>query len=378
MSRLVAGRLGVSAVFDGERLVPGDVTLTDGVVTGIGVGDGSGDHIAVPGLVDLQVNGFAGIDVLATSPDGLAVMEDALVAHGVTAYRPTLVSSTLRATERALQRLQNPSRIHRLPAHLEGPFLSTKRPGAHRTDRLRVPDAALVQHLLEVAVIGHVTIAPELPRALHVIRRLLDSGVTVAIGHTDATAAEAGAAFDLGANAITHIFNAHRPLLARDPGPAGAALARDDVWIQCIADGVHLAPEILRLLDRAAGDRLIAVTDAMPAAGLGDGRYEYAGQWVTVAGSEARLDSGALAGSVAGLDGCLRTLVDVDLPLERALAAVTSRPARAVGRPDLGHVTVGSAANLVVLDARLRPVRTFVNGVVQYDADQPVGGGSDG
>jgi N-acetylglucosamine-6-phosphate deacetylase len=355
----------VRAAFDGRQLVPGDVEVAGEMITRLGVQPAGSGGIAAPGFVDLQVNGFAGVDLLHAGPEDLVRIEAALAARGVTAWRPTLVSAPIGTVERALATLGRPAedrRLHLLPAHLEGPFLSPAWPGAHPPQALRMPDVALADRLLAAGPVGHVTLAPELPGAMALIEHLLGAGVSVAVGHSDATAEQAHAAFDAAARSLTHAFNAHRRLLARDPGPAGAALVRDDVWVQVIADGVHVAAEVVKLVHRAAGDRLIAVSDAVAAAGVGDGESTFGDRALTVRGGRVELADGRLAGSAAGLDTCLRQLVAVGLPLEAALAAVTSRPASAAGRDDLGRLTPGGRADVVILDDQLNPTATLVGG----------------
>jgi N-acetylglucosamine-6-phosphate deacetylase len=178
----------------------------------------------------------------------------------------------------------------------------------------------------------------------------VERGVTVSLGHTDATAAVAHAAFDLGATAVTHVFDAMRPLAHRDPGLAGAALARPEPVVTAIADGVHLAPEALLLVWRAARGRLALVSDAIPAATLGDGRYRLGAVEVEVEDGVARAGDGALAGAVRPLAWGLRALVEFGVPIPEAVDAVTRTPARLVRREDAGRLTIGGEADLVVLD----------------------------
>jgi N-acetylglucosamine-6-phosphate deacetylase len=359
-------RLGVSAAYDGERLVGGDVTLADGRIAALGVEPPVGDLLAAPGFVDLQVNGYAGVDLQSASVGDVLRLGEALLTAGVTAYQPTLISAPAEVTERALAVLgavaAEERGAHVLPAHLEGPFLSGRWPGAHPPEHLRAPDSRLVERLLAAGPVGYLTVAAELPGGLELVAQLVERGVTVAIGHSDATAEQAHAAFDAGARALTHAFNAHRPLAAREPGPAGAALTRDDVWVTLIADGVHVSPEVLRLVHRAVGGRLVGITDCMAGAGAGDGDYPFGSLAVSVFEGRATLEDGRLAGSTATLDGCLRGLVAAGVPLEDALGAVTSRPGQLIGRPQLGRLMPGAVADLVVLDQTLRPVRTLLGG----------------
>jgi N-acetylglucosamine-6-phosphate deacetylase len=361
----------VRAAFDGTRLVSGDVLIEDGRVAAVGLQPPAGsDLLAAPGFVDLQVNGFAGVDLQTADLDGFRAVGQALAATGVTAYQPTIITAARPQLEQALERAAAAASLDGprvLPAHLEGPFLSPRWPGAHPVEHLAAPDVDWLIGLCQGGRVGEVTLAPELPGGLELVATLAAAGVTVAVGHSDATAEQAHAAFDAGARVLTHAFNAHRRLTGRDPGPAGAALTRDDVWVHVIADGVHLAPEILRLVHRAVGPRLVAVTDAMTAAGLGDGDYAFGPLDVHVRGGRATLADGRLAGSVATLDRCLRELVAAGIPVEDALAAVTSRPSQALGRPELGRLRVGGSADIVLLDRHLLPVRTLIAGAVVFE-----------
>ena len=355
-------RLGVEAAYVDGRLVPGDVAVHDGRVTAIGL-EGTGRGIASPGFVDLQVNGFAGVDFLGTDADGFAAAGEALLETGVTAYLPTLITSEEEDLVAALASVPRAARGARiLGVHLEGPFLSPARLGTHRRDARRDPDPALLVRLLAAGPVRLMTLAPELPGALDLIDLLHAHDVVVSLGHTDATAVQAHEAFDRGVRAVTHVFNAMRPLAHRDPGVVGAALSRPDVVVQAIVDGVHLDPDIVRLLWRAAAGRLSLVTDAIAGAGLGDGTYALGEIEIVVADDVVRSGDGMLAGSALTMDEAVRNLVALDVPLEGALEAATSVPARVLGAPDLGRITLGGPADIVVLDDALQVVRALVGG----------------
>ena len=355
-------RLGVDAALVDGRLVTGDVAIDGGRIQAVGL-DGVGRGIAVPGFVDLQVNGFAGVDFLGTDADGFTAAGEALLETGVTAYLPTLITSEeadlVPAIASVPARAPGP-RI--LGVHLEGPFLSPARLGTHRLAARRDPDPALLERLLGAGRVRLVTLAPELPGALDLVDLLHARGIVVSLGHTNATAAEAHAAFDRGVRAVTHVFNAMRPLAHRDPGVVGAALVRPDVVLQAIVDGVHLDPDIVRLLWRVAAGRLSLVTDAIAGAGLGDGTYALGEIEIVVADDVVRSEDGVLAGSALTMIEAVRNLVAVDVPLERALEAATSVPARVLGDPTLGRLVPGSPADVVVLDDALEVVRTLVGG----------------
>jgi N-acetylglucosamine-6-phosphate deacetylase len=195
-----------------------------------------------------------------------------------------------------------------------------------------------------------VTLAPELDPADELIEALATRGILVSLGHSDAVAAAAHAGFDLGARALTHVFNAMRPFAHRDPGPAGAALARADVTVMLIADGVHVAPDAMLAVWRSTRGRLVLVSDAIAAAGLGDGVFTVGSVEVEVVDGVSRRADGTLAGAVKPLAWGLRYLVELGVPIVEAVDAVTRAPAALVGRPDLGRLAPGLPADVVVLD----------------------------
>ena len=356
-------RLGVEAALVDGRLVPGDVSVDGGRVAAVGIEHGNGSGIAVPGFVDLQVNGFAGVDFLGADADGYAAAGEALLETGVTSYLPTFITSAeedLVAALRAVPERPRGPRI--LGVHLEGPFLSPVRLGTHGRDGRRDPDPMLLDRLLAAGSVKLMTLAPELPGALDLIDTLHERGVTVSLGHSDATAAQAHAAFDRGVRTVTHVFNAMRPLAHRDPGIVGAALARPEVVVQAIVDGVHLDRDIVRLLWRVAAGRLALVTDAIAGAGLGDGTYALGEMEIVVADDVVRREDGVLAGSALTMAEAVRNLVAEDVPLGRALEAATTVPARVLGLPEVGRLTPGGRADLVVLDDGLEVVRTLIGG----------------
>ncbi len=358
-------RLGVArAVVDGE-IVDGDIEVEAGLVTAIGVTPAGADGIAVPGFIDIQVNGFAGVDFTAAAVEDYPIVGAALAATGVVAYQPTLI--TLPETH-VIAALGTLAAVHTtdpgpriIGMHLEGPFLSPLRAGAHDSASMADPDVAMADRFLAAGPVTTMTVAPERPGAISLIERLVRKGVVVSCGHSNATAPEAHAAFDAGATAVTHLFNAQRPFGHRDPGIAGAALSRSDVTVSIIVDGFHLADETVQLV-MAAPARVALITDAIAAAGRSEGTYPLGDRAVTVANGSARLADGTLAGSVLTMDAAVRNLVDIGVDLPTAIDAATAAPARAVGRADLGRLTVGSAADIVVLSDELTVERTLIGG----------------
>jgi N-acetylglucosamine-6-phosphate deacetylase len=206
------------------------------------------------------------------------------------------------------------------------------------------------------------TLAPELEGADEIIDLLLRRGVTVSCGHTDATADEANAVFGRGVRTVTHLFNAMRPLRHRDPGIAGAALAREDVVVQIILDGVHLADETARLVWRAAAGRVALVTDAVSGAGVQEGSYSLGGFEVKIRDGVVRGPDGQLAGSVLTMIEAVQNLHALDVPLAQALEAASTVPASVLGQPDVGRIVPGASADLVVVDDNLRIERVLVGG----------------
>jgi N-acetylglucosamine-6-phosphate deacetylase len=356
-------RLGVGAALVEGRLVPGDVEIADGHVAGVGLSSMNGNAIAAPGFVDLQVNGFAGVDFFSADAEGYRKAGEALLECGVTAYQPTFITSPEDELTAALHEVpQNGSAPHIIGAHLEGPFIAPERLGTHPAESRRDPDCALLERLLAAGPVSHVTLAPELQGAYKLIELLRQRGVTVSCGHSNATAVEAREAFARGEKTVAHIFNARRPFAAREPGLAGAALFSPDVVVQVILDGVHLADDTARLIWQAAPGRVALVTDAIAAAGAGDGSYTLAGVDFDVENGVARRAGGVLAGSTVPMIEAVRNLVALGAPVDAALSAATEVPARIAGRPDLANLQPGARADVVVLDDSLEIVRVLVGG----------------
>jgi len=361
-------RLGVAAALVAGELVAGDVTVEGERVEAVGVAAPGGSGLAVPGFVDVQVNGFAGIDFLAAEPADYSRAGEALAATGVTAYLPTFITAPADAYRTALAALAAAPEggPRRLGAHVEGPFLSPTWRGAHEPEHLRAPDLALADELRAIGPVAVMTVAPELPGGLELVTALAARGVVVHVGHTDADAATAHAAFERGARALTHIHNAHRPFKPRDPGPAGVALVRPDVTVTAIVDGVHLAPETAFSAHLAARERFCLITDAIAAAGCGDGTFPLGGREVHVADGACRLADGTLAGSIVTMDRAVRELAALGATTAEAVHAATIAPGRLLGRPGLGTLAPGGPADITVLDDRLHVIRTLVGGVEAF------------
>ncbi|HEX2843854.1 MAG TPA: amidohydrolase family protein, partial [Candidatus Limnocylindria bacterium] len=286
----------------------------------------------------------------------------------------TIVTSPRGTVERALHAWRSKvpeagSGAVPLGLHVEGPFLSPRRNGAHDPALLREPDLEELRRWSDGDGLRILTIAPELPRALDAISALAEAGVVVSVGHTDADATTATAAVEAGARYATHLLNAMPPLGHRNPGAAGALLADERVTVGIIVDGWHLDPLIVRTIARAAPGRLSLVSDAIAAVGLTEGRHRLAALDVEVRNGAARLPDGTLAGSVVMLDDCVRNVASITGSARLAVEAVTATPARLLRLEDgRGHLRVGGRADIVLLDAELGVRATLVGGELVHGA----------
>ena len=361
-------RLGVEAAVVEGVLIPGDVALDDGLVAAVALGGDRGRGIAVPGFVDLQVNGFAGVDFATADLDAYRRAGEALLETGVTAFQPTFITAPIEELVASLAEVpREPVGPRVLGAHLEGPFISADRLGIHPAAARQDPDVRVLGKLLAAGPVAQMTLAPELQGALELIDLLQERGVVVSCGHSNATAVEAARAFDRGVSTVTHLFNAMRPLAHRDPGLAGVALARDDVVLQLIVDRHHLSDEVVQIVWRAAAGRVALVSDAIAAATAGDGRYRLGGVEITVRDGVARGDDGMLGGSTVTMLESVRNLHALGVPLVDAVAAATAVPARAARR-DVGVLKVGAPADIVILDDALEIRGVIVGGTERVAA----------
>jgi N-acetylglucosamine-6-phosphate deacetylase len=330
-----------------------------------------------PAFFDVHMHGGKGHDVMEATTEALDAISGFLAQHGTGSYLATTVTAPLDATLRSLNGLakllaQPPVEGRATPVgiHLEGPFLSHAKRGVQPAEHLLAPNVAVFDRLFEAAEgqIRLMTIAPELPGAVELITHATARGVRVSLGHSNATAAETQAAIAAGATSATHTFNAMRPLDHRKPGILGTVLTDDAVFAELICDGIHVAPEMVKLWWRAKGaKRGILVTDAMSAAGMPDGEYQLGGFAVQVANGRA-MARGVLAGSVLTLDRALiNFLAFTGAPLEDALRLLTVNPATMTGLGDLaGSVAVGQRASFVAVDRAGKLVGSVVHGKAAF------------
>jgi N-acetylglucosamine-6-phosphate deacetylase len=299
---------------------------------------------------------------MEATPEAVDAIGAFLASRGTGSYLATTMTASLEATLRALSGLarllakpRDRSQAQPIGIHLEGPFLSHAKPGVQPVEHLHAPDIALFDRFFDAAE-GHVrlmTLAPELPGAVELAAHATARGVRVSVGHSNATAEETRAAIAAGAASATHTFNAMRPLDHREPGILGTVLTNDSLYAELICDGIHVAPELVKLWWKAKGpERGILVTDAMSAAGMPDGEYHLGEFAVQVANGRA-MARGVLAGSVLTLDRALANFVAfTGAPLEQALRLPTVNPAAMTGLEEkCGSLALGEPANLVAVDA---------------------------
>ena len=330
--------------------------------------DGTG-AILTPGFVDIHCHGAAGTG-FDDAEARAAALDEALAvhaAHGTTRVVLSLVSAPIPQITDRLKALHEYVSLRPtvLGVHLEGPFLADSHRGAHDPAHLTEPDRASVDALLGAGRgnIRQVTIAPELPGALWAIDTLVGEGITVAVGHTGADVDVVRDAFAAGASVLTHAFNGMRGLHHRAPGPVAAAV-ESGATLEVIADGVHVDPTMIGFLHALAPGRIALVTDAMAATGCADGEYVLGSLPVRVREGVARLSEGdSIAGSTLTTDVALRIATTRSgMSLPEAVASLTTIPARAIGRPDLGTLRVGAVSDAVLLDEGLRVRAVWVEG----------------
>ena len=336
------------------------------------------DSLILPGFVDLQVNGALGVDV-ASEPSRLAELSEALLSTGTTSYLPTIISSPEALYEEVLPRIGSvgtsggaSSGAEVLGIHLEGPFISLERRGAHAAAHVVRPDEGLLARLLDLGPVRMITLAPELEGAAGLLELATNRGVVVSAGHSDVSFERAYGAFDGRVAGVTHLFNAMSAMHHREPGLPGAAFAHPRVVCGLIADGLHVHPEMIGLAFRMLGpDRICLVTDSIAAAGAPEGEYRLATRTVYSAGGVPRLGSGAIAGSVLTMKEAFKNILAfTGCTVPEAARMVSTAPARLVGEGRRkGRLVPGYDADATVLAPDLSVEAVWRGGKRVYAAD---------
>ena len=354
------------------RLVQGDIEIEDGKILRVGKDlprkeedlavDCAGSYTVVPGFVDVHIHGCAGADTCDATREALEAMAAFLLAHGVTSFCPTTMTTSRETIQAALlaakdmmdHPMEGGARV--VGVNMEGPFIAKERKGAQKEEDILPPDFPLFQRFYEESggIVRLVDVAPEQPGGLEFVEKASQL-CTVSIAHTTADYDQAKAAFDKGVTHATHLFNAMSGLHHRKPGVVGAVFDDSRVRGELICDGFHIHPAVLRAAFRLLGDRALIVSDSMRANGMPEGEaFDLGGRMVTVHQGKALLPDGTIAGSVTNLHQEIKNLVSFGVPFEQAVKAATLLPARAIGLDgEIGSIAPGKRADLVVLDENL-------------------------
>ncbi|SFC86049.1 N-acetylglucosamine-6-phosphate deacetylase [Bacillus sp. OV322] len=337
-----------------------------------------GGYTAVPGFIDVHIHGVNGADVMDSTIEALETMSSALPKEGTTSFLATTMTQAVEEIEKALQNAgeyisnrQSPGKAEVLGIHLEGPFVNANKAGAQPVHHIKDPDLKLFKSWENLAggTIKLVTLAPEQPGGLEMIRYLKENGIIASIGHSDAIYEEVMDAIDAGANHVSHLYNQMRGLHHREPGVVGAAFLRNELKAELIADGVHVRPEMAALaLKQKSKDGLILITDAMRAKCLKNGQYDLGGQDVTVENGMAVLADGTLAGSILKLGKAVTNMMSfTGCTLRDAIDMASSNPARQLNIYDRkGSIEAGKDADIVILDENHEVFLTLCRGEIAY------------
>jgi N-acetylglucosamine-6-phosphate deacetylase len=365
----------------GRLLIEGDTIAAAGASESVRVPStakriDASKFVVTPGFIDPHIHGCGGVDVMEGSRESINAVSRILARHGTTSFLPTTVSSPPDVLTLAVERLGASiagsfDGAEPVGIHLEGPFINAMKRGTHKAPNVLRPDLNLFEEWMRASdnTVRLITIAPELDGSEALSMLAHRFGVTVAMGHSNATFDEARNAADRGVCYAVHTFNAMRGFLHRDPGIVGEVLADDRIFAEIIADGVHVDEPVVRVFARAKGkSRVLLVTDAISATDMPDGRYRLGEDSVEVMKGICRDTEGRLAGSTLTQEVALRNFTEwTDWPFQEALLAVTRNPARALGLEKKGILQSGADADVAILDSNFRVMKTVVAGRLVFE-----------
>jgi N-acetylglucosamine-6-phosphate deacetylase len=375
---ITAGRL----IIPDQLILNPVILVEDGVITQMGSRDSiaivSGKQLnfpsgmLVPAFFDIHIHGSAGSDVMEGTQEAFATVGKFLAQHGVGAYLPTTVTAAIDVTLKSLEGMsiqisRETDSAKPLGIHIEGPFLSPHKKGAHPAHLLQTPSVELFDRMWQAAQgkIRLMTIAPEMPNALDLIRHAIELGVRVSLGHSNADTAAAQAGIRAGAVSATHTYNAMRQFDHRDPGLLGEVLSNDELFAELICDGLHVHPDAVRVYWKAKGaDRAMLITDAMSAAGMPDGNYKLGELDVRVVNGRCVIGEDTLAGSTLTLDQAVANFARfTGASINEVSKLVSRNPARMAGvETQTGSLAVGRRADITVLSPKNEVVETILGG----------------
>lgn len=337
-----------------------------------------GSFQAVPGFIDIHIHGVNGADTMDSTKEALEIMAASLPKEGTTSFLATTITQEIENIERAIKNAgdyikgQSPVGMAEIIGiHLEGPFVNVKKAGAQPHAHIIDPNLSLLKKWQKLADnnIKVVTLAPEQPGGIEMIKYLSEQGIVASLGHTDASYEQVMEAVSAGSRQVTHLFNQMRGLHHREPGTVGAALLHDELKAEIIADGVHVHPEMINLAyKQKQSNGLILITDAMRAKCLKNGKYDLGGQEVTVAEGKAVLQDGTLAGSILKMEKAFQNItLFTGCSIEEAVQMTSINPAKQLGIYDRkGSIQAGKDADIVILDEQLNVYMTFCRGDLAY------------
>jgi N-acetylglucosamine-6-phosphate deacetylase len=334
------------------------------------------DKFVVPGYVDIHVHGGGGSDVMDGEYEAISQIAITHSRFGTTSFLLTTMTTSKDKIIRSLRSIceavkKGTAGAEILGVNLEGPYINPEKKGAQREIDIREPSIEEFIELNKASgnLIRLVTIAPEMPGAIELIKYLYKQGIIASVGHSNATYVQTQAGIQAGLSHATHTFNAMRELHHREPGVVGAALTSPELTVEMIADGIHIHPVVMKILIQAKeNEKIVLITDAMRAAGMSEGVYELGGQEVAVTKGQARLKDGTLAGSILTMDKAVKNLVaKLDISLPKAIQMASFNPAKSIGIDDKkGSLEPGKDADIVILNKRLEVELTMVAGKVIY------------